>query len=172
MLLRWAMWPKGLLLIYGSMPWLCTCLTWNCISPGMSIQIQDDRPEWIEKFFHGYFFLIVADDTLWHENNASTRIWHDRRAMNANSPSCTVTHTTTHGMRVPNPRMCDPNGVYTRLSGDWLIDYLRFYVPLKNISLTCIWRRHHCRWRAAKLILCLALGAFEQGGIFIVPHLL
>jgi hypothetical protein len=31
---------------------------------------------------------------------------------------------------------------------DWLIDYLQFYVPLKNISL--IWRRHHCQWRAAK----------------------
>jgi hypothetical protein len=31
---------------------------------------------------------------------------------------------------------------------DWLIDYLLFYVPLKNFSL--IWRRHHCRWRAAK----------------------
>jgi hypothetical protein len=30
---------------------------------------------------------------------------------------------------------------------DWL-PYLRFYVPLKNFSL--IWRRHHCRWRAAK----------------------
>jgi hypothetical protein len=30
----------------------------------------------------------------------------------------------------------------------WLIDYLRFYVPLKNLSL--IWKRHHCRWRAAK----------------------
>jgi hypothetical protein len=30
----------------------------------------------------------------------------------------------------------------------WLIDYLRFYVPLKNFSL--IWRRHHYRWRAAK----------------------
>jgi hypothetical protein len=29
-----------------------------------------------------------------------------------------------------------------------LIDYLLFYVPLKNISL--IWRRHHCRWMAAK----------------------
>jgi hypothetical protein len=29
-----------------------------------------------------------------------------------------------------------------------LIDYLGIYVPLKNISL--IWRRHHCRWRAAK----------------------
>jgi hypothetical protein len=31
---------------------------------------------------------------------------------------------------------------------DWLIDYLQLYVPLKNISL--IWRRHHCRWRAAE----------------------
>jgi hypothetical protein len=30
----------------------------------------------------------------------------------------------------------------------WLIDYLLFYVPLKNVSL--IWRRHHCRRRAAK----------------------
>jgi hypothetical protein len=29
-----------------------------------------------------------------------------------------------------------------------LIDYLLFYVSLKNFSL--IWRRHHCRWRAAK----------------------
>jgi hypothetical protein len=28
-------------------------------------------------------------------------------------------------------------------------DYLRFYFPLKNFSL--IWRRHHCRWRAAKV---------------------
>jgi hypothetical protein len=26
--------------------------------------------------------------------------------------------------------------------------FLGFYVPLKNFSL--IWRRHHCRWRAAK----------------------
>jgi hypothetical protein len=49
-----------------------------------------------------------------------------------------------------------------------LIDYLLFYVPLKNISL--IWRRHHCRWRAAKF--WPMLGAFEQGGIFNVPHLL
>jgi hypothetical protein len=29
-----------------------------------------------------------------------------------------------------------------------VIDHLRFYVPLKNFSLT--WRCHHCRWRAAK----------------------
>jgi hypothetical protein len=29
---------------------------------------------------------------------------------------------------------------------DWLINYLLFYVPLKNFSL--IWRRHHYRWRA------------------------
>jgi hypothetical protein len=31
---------------------------------------------------------------------------------------------------------------------DWLIEYLRFYVPPKNISP--IWRRHHYWWRAAK----------------------
>jgi hypothetical protein len=31
---------------------------------------------------------------------------------------------------------------------DTVYDYLQFYVPLKNFSL--IWRRHHCRWRAAK----------------------
>jgi hypothetical protein len=30
---------------------------------------------------------------------------------------------------------------------EWLIDYLLFYVALKNVSRTCIWRRHHCRWR-------------------------
>jgi hypothetical protein len=50
---------------------------------------------------------------------------------------------------------------------DWLtniIDYLLFYVPLKNFSFTCIWRRHHYWWRAAKLRPMLR--AFEQGGIF------
>jgi hypothetical protein len=43
--------------------------------------------------------------------------------------------------------------------------YLLFYmyVSLKNFSL--IWRRHHYRWRAANLGLCLALMAFEQRGI-------
>jgi hypothetical protein len=38
------------------------------------------------------------------------------------------------------------------LSATWLariIDHLRFYVPLKNISL--IWRRHHFQWSAAKI---------------------
>jgi hypothetical protein len=52
-----------------------------------------------------------------------------------------------------------------------LVDYLRFYVPLKNISL--IWRRHHERWRAAKFRpIWSALKAFEQGGFFTMPHLL
>jgi hypothetical protein len=36
----------------------------------------------------------------------------------------------------------------TFASIDWLVDYLLFYVPLKNCSL--IWRRHHYWWRAAK----------------------
>jgi hypothetical protein len=38
-----------------------------------------------------------------------------------------------------------------------LINYLLFYVPLKNISL--IWRRHHCRWRATKFRPTCMLGA-------------
>ena len=44
-----------------------------------------------------------------------------------------------------------------------LIDYLWFYVPLKNFSL--IWRRHHCRWRAAKFRPMLgAQGLWEGRG--------
>ena len=51
-----------------------------------------------------------------------------------------------------------------------LIDCLLFYVPLKNISL--IWRCHHYGEGLQNLGICSALRAFEQGGIFIVPHLL
>jgi hypothetical protein len=51
-----------------------------------------------------------------------------------------------------------------------LIDYLLFYVPLKNFSLK--WRFHHAGEGLQNLGLCSALKAFEQGGIFIVPHLL
>jgi hypothetical protein len=43
-----------------------------------------------------------------------------------------------------------------------LIAYLRFYVPLKNISL--IWRRHHCRWRAAKFRPLLGSQGLWAGG--------
>jgi hypothetical protein len=48
---------------------------------------------------------------------------------------------------------------------DWLIDYLRFYVPLKNISLIA-------GEGLQNLGLCLAIRAFGQGGIFIMPLLL
>jgi hypothetical protein len=42
-----------------------------------------------------------------------------------------------------------------------LIDYIGFYVSLKNISL--IWRRHHCRWRAAKFRNMLGAQGFWAG---------
>ena len=45
---------------------------------------------------------------------------------------------------------------------------LWFFVPLENFSL--IWRRHHCRWRAAIFYLYSALVAIEQRGFFSVPH--
>ena len=48
--------------------------------------------------------------------------------------------------------------------------YLGFFVPLEIFSL--IWRRHHCRWRAANFDLISALKAIEQWGFFCVPHLL
>jgi hypothetical protein len=51
-----------------------------------------------------------------------------------------------------------------------LIDYLLIYVPLKNFhfygDVTIAGEG------LQNLGLCSALGAFEQGGIFIVPHLL
>jgi hypothetical protein len=46
-----------------------------------------------------------------------------------------------------------------------LIDYLWFYVPLKNLSLEGLQKLQN-------LGLCSALMAIEQEGIFIVPHLL
>ena len=48
--------------------------------------------------------------------------------------------------------------------------WLGLFVPLENFSL--IWRRHHCRWRAANFDLCSALMAIEQWWFFSVPHLL
>jgi hypothetical protein len=51
-----------------------------------------------------------------------------------------------------------------------VIDYLLFYIPLKNFSL--IWRYHHCLWRAAKFTPMLSARGLRAGGIFIVPHLL
>jgi hypothetical protein len=52
-----------------------------------------------------------------------------------------------------------------------LIDYLLFYVPLKNFSL-----KYGDVTIAGEGLqnfgLCSALRAIEQGGIFIVPHLL
>jgi hypothetical protein len=49
-----------------------------------------------------------------------------------------------------------------------VIDYLLFYVPLKNVHL------HGDVTITGEELqnfgLCSVLGAFEQGGIFIVPH--
>jgi hypothetical protein len=42
-------------------------------------------------------------------------------------------------------RTDDANKLFSKIMIDWLFTV---YVPLKNFSR--IWRRHHCRWRAAK----------------------
>ena len=51
-----------------------------------------------------------------------------------------------------------------------LFVYLGYFVPLENFSL--VWKRHHCRWKAANFDLCSALMAIQQWGFFSVPHLL
>ena len=47
------------------------------------------------------------------------------------------------------------------------------YVCLESHSriFLLIWRRHHCRWRAANFDLCSALFVIVQSGLFSVPHL-
>jgi hypothetical protein len=62
--------------------------------------------------------------------------------------------------------LADIHRLVTVLCPAPLIDYLRFYVPLKNISLTITGEAQE------NLGLCSALRACEQGGIFIVQHLL
>jgi hypothetical protein len=52
-------------------------------------------------------------------------------------------------------------GIWSLLRTHLLIDYLLFYVPLKNISL--IWRRHQYRWRVAKFRLMLGAQGLWAG---------
>ena len=49
--------------------------------------------------------------------------------------------------------------------------FLEIYFLLFVCDFSLIWRRHHCRWRAANFDLCSALMAIEQWGFFSVPHL-
>jgi hypothetical protein len=44
----------------------------------------------------------------------------------------------------------------------WLVGYLLFSVPLKNVSL--VWRRHHYRWRAAKFSSARCSGPLSREG--------
>ena len=45
---------------------------------------------------------------------------------------------------------------------DLFVCFLEFIVPLENFSL--IWRRHHCRWRAANFDLCSNLWPLSSEG--------
>ena len=74
---------------------------------------------------------------------------------------------------IKNAMICVPiYRLYTAQLQDMLCFFvcLEFFVPLENFSL--ILRRHHCRWRAANLILTYELMTIEQWGFFSVPHLL
>jgi hypothetical protein len=55
--------------------------------------------------------------------------------------------TQVHSVMLRSKKL-EIRGKNAKTERDWLIDYLRFYVPLKNFSL--IWRRHYSPWRAAQ----------------------
>ena len=62
------------------------------------------------------------------------------------------------------------NDVISKSLKKILVCFFRGFRPNGYFSL--IWRRHHCRWRAANFYICSALMAIEQWGLFSVPHLL
>ena len=51
---------------------------------------------------------------------------------------------------------------------DFVLFCFEFFVPFENFSL--IWRRHHCRWRAANFLPML--GTNGHWGFLNMPHLL
>ena len=59
---------------------------------------------------------------------------------------------------------------FYRASFVCLFSCLGVFVPLENFSL--IWKRHHCRLRAANFDLCSALMAIKQWGFSNMPYLL
>jgi hypothetical protein len=62
-------------------------------------------------------------------------------------------------------RGCHPMSRIMKSGASWipteLIDYILFYVPLKNLSL--IWRNHHYRWRAVKFRPMLGAQGLRAG---------
>ena len=60
--------------------------------------------------------------------------------------------------------------IFARKTNLIFCSFVSLFVPFENFSP--IWRRHHCRWRAAKFDVCSALTAIEQWGFFSVLHVL
>jgi hypothetical protein len=116
-----------------------------------------------------------------------TLIWADFNLLYIMSESMYVNLSSSGSVflekifKWPNPHFCDNlhfeeelahylYNLESPLPKHWLIDYLRFYVPLKIFHLygdVTI-----AGGRLQNLDLYSVLRAFEQGGIFIVPNLL
>jgi hypothetical protein len=86
-----------------------------------------EKKTWYIPFLRGYFLFIFFETiSIWNGSKIYKQI--ERKAYFLLSQFMSITQFLVNAR-------------------GWLIDYLLFYVPLKNISF--IWRRHHSRWRAS-----------------------
>ena len=109
---------------------------------------------------------LQASKAFTNENCLSLIIWYWYKVLSSKIQSvnsqktCRCNKCCRKGFKI----------VYSISEVKCLFVCLGLYVPLENFSL--IWRRHHCRWRAANFDLCSTLMAIEQWGFFSVSHLL
>jgi hypothetical protein len=92
-------------------------------------------------------------DVIWWRNNVKS--FSKRHKTHLFTPCVHV--SLNAGMWVNACPNGEPQSMHARMWGGLLQDtvsplgdmvHLLFYIPLKNFSLT--WKRHYCRWRAAK----------------------
>ena len=83
-------------------------------------------------------------------------------SINNLSTSPKRTETTQHVGKMANQVQRVDNQFWLIYWASWIL-----IAPFKKSSL--MWRRHHCRWNAAKLSLRSTLMAFEQEGVTTVP---
>jgi hypothetical protein len=132
----------------------CTCVheIWPSTPPKKVNPLTDFSEEHSYTCLITSMFLFFTDNfSNLHVNKSSNEVRCHSKCGTIKIRPCSKALSAEH-----RPKFCSPSSAmvtspylfYTSAKIEKLIDYLRFYVPLKNFSL--IRRRHHSRWRAAK----------------------
>jgi hypothetical protein len=122
--------------------------------------------------------LMLAEACSWcTEAGGALLLWHGSSVFPVifeRPPHSDAFYDTQGVWRIysnPGVEKLDVWNTERNLRRDRGIDYVRFYIPLKNFSL--IYGGVTIAGEGLQnLGLCSALRVLEQGGIFIVPHLL